>query len=114
MQRNWIGRSEGLRIRFEFESEQAPAPFLEVFTTRPDTLFGASFMAIAPDHPLAAACAASDSNLAAFVEECRRLRHVGGGNRDGGKARLRHRPPRQASLPWRTGSCPVYSRQRHP
>src|SRR5688500_11843467 len=50
MQKNWIGRSEGLRIRFEFAGD-APAPYLEVFTTRPDTLFGASFMAVAPDHP---------------------------------------------------------------
>ena len=73
MQRNWIGRSEGLRIRFELESG-APEPFLEVFTTRPDTLFGASFVAVAPDHPLARNCAASDSNLAAFIEE---VRHSG-------------------------------------
>jgi leucyl-tRNA synthetase len=71
MQEKWIGRSEGLRIRFEFESETAPAPFLEIFTTRPDTLFGASFMAIAPDHPLALDRAASDSNLVAFIAETR-------------------------------------------
>jgi leucyl-tRNA synthetase len=72
MQENWIGRSEGLRIRFEFAA-RAPAPFLEIFTTRPDTLYGASFMAISPDHPIAAALADSDPPLAAFIEECRHM-----------------------------------------
>ncbi|MBA3518567.1 MAG: leucine--tRNA ligase, partial [Rhizobiales bacterium] len=71
MQTNWIGRSEGLRIHFEYETQTAPAHFLEVFTTRPDTLFGASFMAVAPDHPLAAACAGSDSKLSEFIDQCR-------------------------------------------
>ena len=106
MQEKWIGRSEGLRIRFEFESADAPAPFLEVFTTRPDTLFGASFMAVAPDHPLAAARAASDPKLAAFIEECRRHRHLGRGDRDGGEARLRYRAARPPSLRCRIGCCP--------
>ena len=73
MQRNWIGRSEGLRIRFEYESAPANQPFLEIFTTRPDTLFGASFMAVSPDHPVAEVCAAADSNLATFIDECRRI-----------------------------------------
>ncbi len=74
MQRNWIGRSEGLRIRFAFNT---PPPTgdacLEVFTTRHDTLFGASFMAVSPDHPIAAACAEADPELAAFIQECRTL-----------------------------------------
>jgi leucyl-tRNA synthetase len=70
MQRNWIGRSEGARIRFEIEGR---SDRLEVFTTRPDTLFGASFMAIAPDHPLARELAPGDPALAAFIEECRHL-----------------------------------------
>ena len=70
MQRNWIGRSEGLMVRFAFADR---AGELEIYTTRPDTLFGASFMAIAPDHPLAAETAAKDSRLAAFIEECRRI-----------------------------------------
>jgi len=73
MQKNWIGRSEGLRVRFEFETTDAPLPYLETFTTRPDTLFGASFMAAAPDHPLALDRARSDPGLAAFVEETRRI-----------------------------------------
>jgi leucyl-tRNA synthetase len=73
MQRNWIGKSQGLQ--FAFETRGAPAGFetLEVFTTRPDTLMGASFAAVAPDHPLARALEARDPALAAFVAECRRM-----------------------------------------
>ncbi len=75
MQRNWIGRSEGLSIRFALEAGTAPAGTteLEIFTTRPDTLFGARFMAVAPDHPLAREAAQSDPELAAFIEECKRI-----------------------------------------
>jgi leucyl-tRNA synthetase len=74
MQRNWIGKSEGLLVRFEVSAGTAPAGLaeLEIFTTRPDTLFGAKFMAIAPDHPMAAAAAANNADLKAFIEECRR------------------------------------------
>ncbi len=80
MQQNWIGRSEGLTIRFmidratlgPLEGEAAPSE-LEIYTTRPDTLFGARFMAIAPDHPLAAAAARHDPALADFIEDCRRV-----------------------------------------
>jgi leucyl-tRNA synthetase len=73
MQKNWIGRSEGLLVRFVLEPGTAPdaASELEVFTTRPDTLFGAKFLAVAPDHPLAAAAAKLNPKLAAFIEECR-------------------------------------------
>ncbi len=74
MQRNWIGRSEGLRLRFQFT---APSPdgetTLEVFTTRPDTIYGASFMAISPGHPLAAAIAQNSPEAAAFIAECQRM-----------------------------------------
>ena len=74
MQRKWIGRSEGLRIRFAFNTSPPTGnSHLEVFTTRHDTLFGASFMAVSPDHPLAAACAEIDPKLAAFIQECRTL-----------------------------------------
>ncbi|CAN5359473.1 leucine--tRNA ligase [soil metagenome] len=73
MQRNWIGKSEGLRVRFAVADAAAAGPKeIEVFTTRPDTLFGASFIAISPDHPIAGVLAAEDRNLAAFIEECRR------------------------------------------
>ncbi|BCX17203.1 MAG: leucine--tRNA ligase [Geminicoccaceae bacterium] len=67
MQRNWIGRSEGARIAFEVVGR---GDRLEVFSTRPDTLFGASFVALAPDHPLTTELAGRDPGLAAFVAEC--------------------------------------------
>ncbi|MHA7884806.1 class I tRNA ligase family protein, partial [Nitratireductor rhodophyticola] len=75
MQRNWIGRSEGMLIRWALAEETAPEGVneLEVYTTRPDTLFGASFMAIAADHPLAKTLAADNAELAAFCDECRRM-----------------------------------------
>ncbi|HYW75321.1 MAG TPA: leucine--tRNA ligase, partial [Gammaproteobacteria bacterium] len=68
MQRNWIGRSEGLDIRFSVEgSDEA----LQVYTTRPDTLMGVTYLAVAPEHPLARKAAENDSDIAAFVESCR-------------------------------------------
>src|SRR3569623_3342314 len=75
MQKNWIGRSEGLLVRFMLDPATTPnkESELEIFTTRPDTLFGAKFMAIAPDHPLAQAAAKTNPKLAAFVEECKHL-----------------------------------------
>lgn len=73
MQRNWIGRSEGLHVRFALENARPELPReVKVYTTRPDTLFGASFLALSPGHPLTEALAANDPALAAFVEECRR------------------------------------------
>jgi leucyl-tRNA synthetase len=77
MQKNWIGKSDGLMVRFALETDTLPASArdsvaLDVYTTRPDTLFGASFMAIAADHPLAIQAAAENPELAAFCEECRR------------------------------------------
>jgi leucyl-tRNA synthetase len=74
MQKNWIGRSEGLLVRFALDPATTPnrETESEIFTTRHDTLFGASFMALSPDHPLATAAAARDPKLAAFIEECRR------------------------------------------
>ena len=72
MQRNWIGRSEGLLIRFALDAATTPAHEREVtiFTTRPDTLFGASFVAVAPDHPLALDAASENEDLAQFIAEC--------------------------------------------
>jgi len=70
MQKNWIGRSEGLR--FSFALKNAPAPSIDVFSTRQDTLFGASFIALSPEHPLTEQLAAKDPKLAAFVAECRK------------------------------------------
>ena len=68
MQFNWIGRSEGVELQFEVVGE---AEALTVFTTRPDTLMGVTYVAVAPEHPLAAKAAATNPALAAFVEECR-------------------------------------------
>ncbi len=75
MQANWIGRSEGLMVRWALDPATVPAgeTELEIYTTRPDTLFGASFMAIAADHPLAKSASARNAELAAFCEECRRM-----------------------------------------
>jgi leucyl-tRNA synthetase len=71
MQRNWIGRSEGLEIHFAVEGESEP---LTVFTTRPDTLMGVSFVSIAGEHPLALKAAQGNERLSAFLEE---LKHGG-------------------------------------
>jgi leucyl-tRNA synthetase len=75
MQKNWIGRSEGLLVRFMLDPAGTPnkESELEIFTTRPDTLFGAKFMALSPDHPLATAAAAKNPGLAAFIEACRHM-----------------------------------------
>ncbi|MGQ3073858.1 MAG: leucine--tRNA ligase [Ferrovibrionaceae bacterium] len=69
MQQNWIGRSEGARLAFDVVGS---GDKIEIFTTRPDTLFGASFLAVSPDHPFAAARAAGDAALAEFIAECKR------------------------------------------
>ena len=70
MQHNWIGRSEGARVRFRLKGREDR---LEVFTTRPDTLFGASFCAVAANHPLAQELAKDDAALRGFVAECNRM-----------------------------------------
>ena len=75
MQANWIGRSEGMLVRWALDAKTAPKSFkeIEVYTTRPDTLFGASFLAVAADHPIAKAAAEKDQKLAEFCDECRRM-----------------------------------------
>ena len=70
MQENWIGRSEGLSFSFELAGRDDR---LEVYTTRHDTLFGATFCAVSPDHPLAADVAAKDKAAATFIAECHSL-----------------------------------------
>ncbi|MDQ7261705.1 leucine--tRNA ligase [Paracoccus sp. PS-1] len=72
MQANWIGKSRGLQFRFDTVN-LPDFPQIEVYTTRPDTLMGASFVALSPDHPLVKALAAKDTAVAAFVEECRKI-----------------------------------------
>ena len=89
MQANWIGKSEGLQMRFEWdESEQDPPPLVataqsisfenapdgvEIFTTRPDTLFGASFIALSPDHPIAKKLARTNPTIEEFRAECAKI-----------------------------------------
>jgi len=73
MQRNWIGRSEGIELSFDVEGEEAP---LTVFTTRPDTLMGVTYMAVAAEHPLAVKAAAGDAAIGKFLEECRQMHAV--------------------------------------
>ncbi len=125
MQRNWIGKSQGLLMRFRLSGENSrssspeggsannsrssspeggganklPAGFPEVeaFTTRPDTIFGASFIGISPEHPLAQALAKNDPELAAFVEY--RSRDGAGGDRPRQEEGLCHRRVRRPSLP---------------
>ncbi|MFD1697515.1 leucine--tRNA ligase [Roseibium aestuarii] len=108
MQKNWIGKSEGLRVRFEFTT---PAPTgdtaLEIFTTRPDTLFGASFMGLSPDHPVTAKLAETNPELQAFIEECRRIgtsaEAIETAEKKGFDTGLRVRHPLDASI-----ELPVY------
>ncbi|MGI9169323.1 MAG: leucine--tRNA ligase, partial [Caulobacteraceae bacterium] len=73
MQENWIGRSTGLRLRFELVDRPVDGEDgIEVYTTRPDTLHGASFLALSPQHPLALRLAANDPAIAAFLAACAR------------------------------------------
>lgn len=70
MQANWIGRSEGVQIAFDVEGETTP---LLVYTTRPDTLMGVSYVAVAAEHPLALKAAENNPELAAFIDDCRKM-----------------------------------------
>ena len=69
MQRNWIGRSEGVELSFDVPGEDDP---LTVYTTRPDTLLGVTYMAVAAEHPLAQKAATDNVEVAAFIEECKK------------------------------------------
>ena len=69
MQENWIGKSQGMQFRFKISSSDFNE--VEVFTTRPDTIFGSSFVAIAADHPIAQALAAKDPAVADFIAQCK-------------------------------------------
>jgi leucyl-tRNA synthetase len=71
MQENWIGKSRGLQFRFRLAAPIDGIDGVEVFTTRPDTIFGASFVAVAADHPIAQAVAAADAKAADFIAECK-------------------------------------------
>ena len=70
MQRNWIGRSEGVELTFPMASFGG----ITVYTTRPDTLMGATYLAVAPQHPVAKAAADSNPEIAEFVEACNQVK----------------------------------------
>ena len=77
MQRNWIGKSRGMTVRFAIADDSKTgldgdyAQFLQVYTTRPDTLMGATYVAVAAEHPLATAAAENNPELKAFIDECK-------------------------------------------
>ena len=102
MQANWIGRSEGLTMKFALEGAKLPKKLsvLEIFTTRHDTIFGASFMAISPEHPLAQQMARGEQGAAGLHRGMPAHGHQRGGLGARGEAGLRHRaqgcPPVQA------------------
>nr|WP_297348994.1 leucine--tRNA ligase [uncultured Glaciecola sp.] len=70
-QRNWIGRSEGVDVAFDLSTETAGINQIEVYTTRPDTLFGATYLAVAAQHPLALEMAKENADMSAFIDECK-------------------------------------------
>ncbi|WP_066798187.1 leucine--tRNA ligase [Sphingomonas soli] len=71
MQENWIGKSQGLQFRFALAANEIGASEVEVFTTRPDTIFGSSFVAIAADHPIAQKLAVDSAEVQTFIERCK-------------------------------------------
>ncbi len=71
MQRNWIGRSEGVQMRFDLAAPVAGIEGLEVYTTRPDTLMGATYVSVAAEHPISLALSENNPELAAFIDECK-------------------------------------------
>ena len=112
MQRNWIGRTEGMLVRFALDPATTPAgeTELKIFTTRHDTLFGAKFMAIAPDHPLAQAAAAKNPKLAEFIAEVQTPRHRAGDHRHRRRSWASTPASRRSIRSIRTGSCRSMSR----
>jgi len=73
-QRNWIGRSEGVEINFDLEHQTAGYKDIEVYTTRPDTLYGATYLAVAAQHPIALSIGEKNADIAAFIEKCKNVK----------------------------------------
>ena len=76
MQKNWIGRSEGVRLKFEIDNKTHKDLYghsVDVYTTRPDTIFGASFLAIAPDHPISKILSKNNKEIAKFILDCNQV-----------------------------------------
>ena len=78
MQKNWIGRSEGVEISFELEQTVAQLEGFDVYTTRPDTLLGVTYVAVAAQHPIALEAAKTNNDLAIFIEECKNTKVADG------------------------------------
>ena len=109
MQENWIGRSIGVRFAFPHAIRDAAGALIGdgrmyVFTTRADTIMGVTFVAVAPEHPLAAVAAARDPDVAAFIEECKRGGVIEADLATMEKDGVRHRPHRHASADRRSRS----------
>ena len=73
MQRNWIGKSRGVTAQFQLSKEIAGFEFIEVYTTRPDTIMGVTYISLAPEHPIAVELSQSNSTVYQFVQKCREL-----------------------------------------
>ncbi len=108
MQANWIGRSEGVELDFPFADDTrallGAEGKLRVFTTRADTLFGVTYVAVAAEHPVALAAAKGDAKLAAFVDECKRGSTMEADVATQEKLGLAHRPACAASAHGRAAS----------
>jgi leucyl-tRNA synthetase len=103
MQRNWIGRSEGVEIDFAVVGSEE---LLTVYTTRPDTLLGATYVALAPQHPLATEAAADDAELADFIDRCS---HVKAAEAEiATMEKLGHRTRRRVRHPLTGAELPVW------
>ena len=72
MQRNWIGKSRGIELAFELTDRIADLDKIEVYTTRPDTLFGVSYLSLAAEHPISLELAKTNTALAAFIDDCKK------------------------------------------
>ena len=94
MQRNWIGRSEGVELQFAIEGEDEP---LTVFTTRPDTLMGVTYVGVAPQHPLARKAAADESRIAGLYRRMRPYQGRRSGYGNAGKEGYRYRSSSHSS-----------------
>ena len=73
MQKNWIGKSTGIKIKFKTNNKNSQSlKIIEIFTTRPDTLFGASFIGLAPEHPISKNLAKKEEKIKKFIESCQK------------------------------------------
>ena len=110
MQENWIGKSRGLQFRFRLAEPVGAIDSVEVFTTRPDTIFGASFVAVAADHPIARAVAATDAEGRRVHRRVQGGRDQRGRDRDRREEGLPDRRSRSSTRSTPSGGCRSTSR----